>query len=546
MVQINLTNSECIITSDTYTPSQLYTLIDRETMVRDPKAYFSPAYKYGTWDGYVHLITKFSLGITVPTGWLERVITVFQDSGIEYEIIDKRENYFNLQEIHEKEYYLGEILVRDYQIEAYNSIIKNTLAGFPFQRGIINIATNGGKTTIAGVFLQEMMNKLLKNRKSVLFLTHSLEIANQTQKRFSVIFGEDNVARFSRTENRYSPIIIGTVQTLANLVNKRKKEWEKFNENIWGLIVDECHHTKSSSFQTVIGSLTNAYIRIGLSGTVAGDKLGFAKIEGVIGGVTIKVTNDELIRHGYSAKCICMFLPVLTNTKIPDEWDYKDVYDFGVIKLKSRLNLISICVERELLDNRKTLILIDRIEHGKIIMNYLKSRIQSLRIEFTNGGKDKDYREQVLQDLREDKVDVLIASTVLDEGIDVSNINSVIYARGGLSDRKILQGLGRGLRQKKDNSYLHYYDFIDTSHRYLFKHSKSRINLMIDQRFSVKILHPQHIIFSSWEIIKNLRDEDNTKRLVSRIQSLVKPSKTTNKLLLDKIGEQCPQAKNTG
>ena len=88
----------------------------------------------------------------------------------------------------------------------------------------------------------------------------------------------------------------------------------------------------------------------------------------------------------------------------------------------------------------------------------LKARNEDLRQSYQSlNCKYNDTLRQVLElkkkeielTLKNNEIDVLISSAILDEGVDVSNINAVIYARGMKSTRKLLQGIGRGLRKKE-------------------------------------------------------------------------------------------------
>jgi superfamily II DNA or RNA helicase len=80
---------------------------------------------------------------------------------------------------------------------------------------------------------------------------------------------------------------------------------------------------------------------------------------------------------------------------------------------------------------------------------------------------------------------VVIATSILDEGINVDNINAIIYARGMKSSRKILQGIGRGLRKKKDDSCLAFYDFLDYTNSYLTEHTLNRYEVMKNEGFDI-------------------------------------------------------------
>ena len=107
--------------------------------------------------------------------------------------------------------------------------------------------------------------------------------------------------------------------------------------------------------------------------------------------------------------------------------------------------------------------------------------------------------------------DVLIATTILDEGVDVPNINAMIYARGGKSIRKLLQGVGRGLRKKADGSNLRIYDFIDNTAYVLIKQSQQRLEILQKEKFVTKKFVPEtQLGITEKEFQQVMKDLDTT------------------------------------
>ena len=67
--------------------------------------------------------------------------------------------------------------------------------------------------------------------------------------------------------------------------------------------------------------------------------------------------------------------------------------------------------------------------------------------------------------------------------------------------RKLLQGIGRGLRLKSDRSNLRFYDFIDDTNKKLLLHSKERYETLADEKFEVKLMNTENFNKMSWEEI---------------------------------------------
>ena len=109
----------------------------------------------------------------------------------------------------------------------------------------------------------------------------------------------------------------------------------------------------------------------------------------------------------------------------------------------------------------------------------------------------------MLNNTKNNNIDVLISTSVLDEGVDISGINAIIYARGMVSSRKLLQGIGRGLRKKSDGSRLRFYDFIDNMHSSLLQHSLNRYHTLKNEKFDIKMIELDKYNSMSWEEVEN-------------------------------------------
>lgn len=479
-------------------PNQIANLLSKELAVKVPNYWFSPKFKAGQWDG----TQKFFLrpANTFPTGLLPKVCEFLLDNyDISPEIIDKRTNInqYILSTITNNYEISDEKTARDYQVDTINKVISNKVNGINFNRGIVNIATNGGKTAIATALIKELHPRLVENNSNFLFVTHSKEIARQTRKSIKtdlnipVGFIGDGKWEIERV----------TVVIVTTLYRRMKtQEFKDLVSNTIGFVADECHHASSTSWYEVFNSFTNASIRIGLTGTV--DKVNPVnemRLYACTGDIINKISNDYLINNGFSAKPICILFTV-TSPELEKE-NYSDAYTLGIVESQERLDYITSICEKETASKNTVLILVEHIEHGTLIKEELEKL--NKQVFFTNGTLSSDDRQQLLDDLKNGKIDVLISTSILDEGVDVSNINAIIYARGMKSSRKLLQGIGRGLRKKADGSKLRFYDFIDDMNTTLLSHSLNRYEVLKREKFVVKMMNIEDYQKLSWEEIEH-------------------------------------------
>jgi superfamily II DNA or RNA helicase len=136
--------------------------------------------------------------------------------------------------------------------------------------------------------------------------------------------------------------------------------------------------------------------------------------------------------------------------------------------------------------DKQTLIVVDYLDHGQRLYDLLEPLIGSDNVDFIHGLADT--REGSLADFRKGTLRVLISSSIIDEGIDISRIQLLVLAGGKKSKRQILQRIGRGLRRKAGENVVVILDIFDRDKKYLERHSKERLKLYNKEGFHVEIV----------------------------------------------------------
>jgi superfamily II DNA or RNA helicase len=196
------------------------------------------------------------------------------------------------------------------------------------------------------------------------------------------------------------------------------------------------------------------------------------------------VSNKKLIKLGVSARpTIEMVECAVPELSSQLTWD--DVYKQGVVNNQHRNKLIAKHAKRFADAKKPVLILVKELWHGDNIMRELEAR--GLKALFSHGQMPLSQVESNKYKFERGKVDVLVASTIYDEGVDVPAIRALVVADGGQSVRAVLQKIGRGLRKKAGgDNVLDVIDFADLTHRYLAKHSQERLAIYEAESFRIK------------------------------------------------------------
>lgn len=319
--------------------------------------------------------------------------------------------------------------LRDYQKEAIKTLITHN-------GGIMVMPCGAGKTITIVEYLKIM-------NKKALVLCPTKDIRTQWER-----YG-------------LSTLVASTYQ------NPKLKE-QKYLEQYDIIVMDECHHSPCNTLYKIAMKIKTNTILIGCSATIYSDKKirddgEDMKIFAALGQITYNITRSELVKQGWlvNAKVIYLQPRFKTDGKY---MDYPTVYRTEIIENMDRNERIVEIALREWQRGHKTLILVSHIIHGQKIfeeINTLNLYTPPPKIIFVHGkSKDRD------QDMN--KYDIIIASSIYDEGYDLKNLDRLILAGSGKSQIKITQRVGRILRPAPNKSTAIIYDFIDTP-KYLKK-----------------------------------------------------------------------------
>lgn len=508
--------------------AKLIRSVDSALAVPVPGAEFSNSYRQGFWDGnhrFFKVATK-----KFPSGLLHEVINIILKNGEEYKISDLRnipEGDIQIPEQIDLLDESGTITLREYQQVA-------TEQALDAMRGIINIATNGGKTEIACAIIKCLL-PILPEGMTINFFTHSQEILTQSHKRISKRLGI-KVGRIQGGKKwDLQQVNVIMVPSICSYLKKpkdlkahpkltklredveklsdrhyldphlhaareilkqyEKEKWVAVNEHVedvreilkstFCFIGDEAHHSSASTWYDTFMALENAVYRFGMTGTVdESDPINLMKLYGCTGPIVSKVSNKFLIEGGYSAQVTVYMMPVPCN--VLEGKSYEEVRPIGIIHNSIRNDVISNMVLDRANLGKQCLIIVNETEHGEILLDLLRDNGHT--VELSHGECTSKFRELTLDIMRSGDLRILIATSILDEGVDISGINCLFLAGGGKSLRMLLQRIGRGLRKKDDGSDLEVYDTLDLFNDYLVEHTMSRYEVYKAEGFPVKKL----------------------------------------------------------
>lgn len=202
------------------------------------------------------------------------------------------------------------------------------------------------------------------------------------------------------------------------------------------ILVHNCHHIPASTINTLACSCKDAYYRIGVSATPWRDSGDELLIEAVLAPRKMQnnINASKLIELGYLVPCTIYLVPHKKQFKGKN---YIKLYNEAIVENKERnRDIVKIALNMRRAKNSKTLILIKNVRHGEILLEMLQKHIEPKEklvkvinekgkecsilvknVEFLQGKDDATRRKAVLQAAKEGFVEVLIGSTIADEGL---------------------------------------------------------------------------------------------------------------------------------
>lgn len=185
------------------------------------------------------------------------------------------------------------------------------------------------------------------------------------------------------------------------------------------------------------------------------------RVHAALGDIVYSLTREYLIEKGWITSAKVYYLHPEFNME-SKYLDFQTTYNTQVVNNDNRNNLAIKSAVKECKAGRKVLVLVNKIEHGELLLKKLTELLPNYKVIFMNGkSKNRD------QDMNQ--FNIIIATSIYDEGYDLPSLDCLILAGGGKSILKLTQRIGRVLRLKEGKKYAVIYDFVDNI-KYLKKH----------------------------------------------------------------------------
>lgn len=326
-------------------------------------------------------------------------------------------------------------------------------------KNLIVAATGTGKTVISAFDFKNFKKK--RTSAKLLFVAHRKEILQQAQATFQGILKDNNFGELwvDGVEPEIYNCVFASVQTLNNRIDSLSLS-ESFYDYI---IVDEVHHIAASSYRPILKRFKPT-ILLGLTATPE-------RMDGedILKDFCDSIAAEIRLPEAMNRKLLCPF----QYFGITDSIDLSDVTWKNGRYLPSELTRIYTQNDKrvgEIVFNLNKY-LRDINEVMALCFCVTQEHAQFMAEKFSLAGYKADYLVSSRNDLRDElkrkllnkEINYLFVVDIFNEGIDIPDIDTVLFLRPTESLTVFLQQLGRGLRLAEGKECLTVLDFVGNS-----------------------------------------------------------------------------------
>lgn len=324
---------------------------------------------------------------------------------------------------------------------------------------LIVAATGTGKTVISAFDFRNFRNKIPNAR--LLFVAHRKEILQQAHATFQGVLRDNNFGELwvgGDTPSKYD-CIFASVQTLNNRLNSLTLS-ESFFDFI---IIDEVHHIEASSYRPILKHF-KPKILLGLTATPE------------------RMDGADILKDFCNTIAAEIRLPEALNRKLLCPFQYfgiTDSIDLSNAEWKNGRYVPSELTRLYTQNDRRVGEIIQNLnnylndindvralcfcvtqDHARYMAE--KFSLSGLKADYLTSS-NAEYRTILRRKFSKKEINYLFVVDIFNEGIDIPEIDTVLFLRPTESLTVFLQQLGRGLRLAEKKEVLTVLDFVGNS-----------------------------------------------------------------------------------
>jgi len=328
-------------------------------------------------------------------------------------------------------------------------------------RNLVVAATGTGKTLVAAFDYRQLRTRW--QNPSLLFVAHRHEILSQSLAAYRAVlrdgsFGELLVDGHRPQHGRH---VFASIQSLSQ-VDLDDIQADAFDV----VVVDEFHHAAAPTYGRLLKHL-RPRILLGLTATPERTD-GQSVLEWFDGRIAVELRLWDALERGLL--CPFQYFGLHDGTDLSRvQWSRRG-YDVLALENvytgdQARVSVIVQALQDTVANPHamRALGFCVGVAHARFMAHEFSRR--GLRSVAVSANTPAEDREAALRDLRDGTVNAVFCVDLFNEGVDVPEIDTVLFLRPTESALVFLQQLGRGLRRTDSKSCLTVLDFIGGANR---------------------------------------------------------------------------------
>ena len=337
-----------------------------------------------------------------------------------------------------------------------------------YTRNLVVAATGTGKTVISALDYKRFRKQNPDKPCRLLFVAHREEILKQSMYTFRAVLKDANFGEMF--VGSYKPESIDNLFVSIQTFNSQDFTAKTTPEFYDYIIVDEFHHAAAPTYQKLL-KYYQPRILLGLTATPE-------RMDGksVLPYFNNRIAAEIRLPEAIDRKLLCPFQYFgVTDTVDLDtlKWsaggydknELSKIYTLSGAMANRRADLVMSALLKYVtdIDDVKGLGFCVSIEHAEFMCRYFNEH--NIPSMFLTGHSPEEERKTAKQRLVAGEVRFIFVVDIYNEGVDIPEVNTVLFLRPTESLTVFLQQLGRGLRLAEDKECLTVLDFIGQANK---------------------------------------------------------------------------------
>ena len=335
-------------------------------------------------------------------------------------------------------------------------------------RNLVVAATGTGKTVISAMDYKRFRNQNKDKPCRLLFVAHREEILKQSLYTFRAVLKDANFGELFVGSEKADSIdnLFISIQTF-NSKDFTQKTSADFYDYI---IVDEFHHAAAPTYQKLLEHY-KPKVLLGLTATPE-------RMDGknILEYFNYRVAAEIRLPEAIDRKLLCPFQYFGVTDTIDledlkwsrggyDKTELSNLYTLSRHVADRRADHVITSIHKYVtdIDDVKGLGFCVSIEHAKYMSDYFNAH--NIPSMYLIGSSSDEVRKSAKDLLVSGKIRFIFVVDIYNEGVDIPEVNTVLFLRPTESLTIFLQQLGRGLRLAENKECLTVLDFIGQANK---------------------------------------------------------------------------------